>query len=188
MYPPSAAQGLVELHRVGLVHGNIKPSNVHLNHHSKPLARLSDYGFSQLRANLWSMACASDDRAQRLTYSQVVTQLESMESGKIFSLPVHSAPELLSNPRQINDTGEYLPPYPQYPHMGSDIYALGILMWTVLADRRAFVHINTEYDFCDQVHSGSRPSLDDLPLDLPVFFRDVLKACWSEGLATLSLH
>ena len=40
----------MELHSVGVVHGDIKPANILLSGHSPPLVRLADFGLSARRA------------------------------------------------------------------------------------------------------------------------------------------
>ncbi|HYD82214.1 MAG TPA: protein kinase [Paucimonas sp.] len=98
------AQAMAEAHASGLVHGDIKPSNLMIEPAGR--VRILDFGL-----------------ARRVDYHATVTAMPAETPGTV----AYMAPEILSGAR---------------PSEQSDIYALGVILYELLAGTRPFLHLN----------------------------------------------
>ena len=119
-------QGLTELHKVGVIHGDTKPDNVLLS--SKDLSEmevhLADFGFAEIRErNNWSIRGTS--------LEATITQRGT---------PIYSAPEQLYNPSQpIQNENDYDVATYARPSEKTDMYSFGVLAWEILTQKNLLI-------------------------------------------------
>ena len=150
------ARGLSELHKMGVVHADLKPANVLLNGKNPPDCRLSDFGQSFVRE------IAAGQSTLQYTQSAVMR-----------GTPVYSAPEIL----QLDDDeeGEGVA---GKASRSTDVYSLGIMMHEILSMQEPFKGLSKEMlrrKVCGDDH---RPPLDQLPSDTPPGVRALMEKCW----------
>ena len=148
-------QGLFELHKMGVIHADLKPANTLLSGKNPPDCRLADFGQSFVR----------EDAATRLGVSTF--QYTSAARGT----PVYSAPEMLSI---YNDDEEGLA---GKACRSTDVYALGIMMHEILSMQEPFKGLS-EVMLARNVCGGGRPPLDQLPNNTPPAVRALMEKCW----------
>lgn len=107
------ADALAAAHAAGVLHKDLKPANVLVNGPAQqPQVRLTDFGSGQL---------LEPDRLAQLGITRLgMTVVEQGSAGSTSGTPLYIAPELFAG---------------QSPTARSDVYALGILMYQVLAGR-----------------------------------------------------
>ena len=59
-----------------------------------------------------------------------------------------------------------------------DIYSFGILLWQLLSCKIPFYEMENENNIVEQIISGHRPSIDDLPSDIPEEIIEMIEYCW----------
>ena len=149
------AQGLFELHKMGVVHADLKPANALLSGKNPPDCRLADFGQSFVR----------EDAPTRLGVSTL--QYTSVARGT----PVYNAPEMLT----IYDSEEE--GLAGKSCRSTDVYALGIMMHEILSMQEPFKGLSREI-LARKVCGGIRPPLDQLPNDTPPGVRALMEKCW----------
>jgi serine/threonine protein kinase len=163
------AIGISELHAIGIIHGDIKPANVLLTHHSPPEVRLADFGVSSMR-----------DANEQLDYSTM--NMTNKKRGTLY----YCAPEMLENPADLADLANSGDDDLQVARASrkTDMYAFAILAWETLTRKRPFIEIKKETILAARVHRGVRPSKDQLPAECPQAVVDMMEACWSKDRST----
>ena len=154
-------RGLFELHKMGVIHADLKPANALLSGKNPPDLRLADFGHSFIREDAGS--------STRLGVSTF--QFTSVVRGT----PVYSAPEMLNYfCSDDDDEGEGLA---GKASRSTDIYSLGIMMHEILSMQEPFKGISREM-LTRNVCGGGRPPLDQLPIDMPPAVRALMEKCW----------
>jgi serine/threonine protein kinase/outer membrane protein assembly factor BamB len=159
------ARAIVELHRADIVHGDLKPANVLLSHHTPPEIRLADFGLSTIRET-------NEDRLSASTLQHTM----STKGTKLYC-----APEMLVNP--FNESFDETV---ATSSRKTDMYAFGILAWEVLCREKPFSDIRSDGALCAKVHQGVRPPISNLPPELhSTSIIEMIECCWC---ATRSLR
>jgi serine/threonine protein kinase len=166
------ARGLAELHSMGLVHGDIKPHNILLSHHSPPDIRFSDFGLSKFTGGGGGSGSSNSSNG-----GSTLQQTKNVKG-----TPVYCAPEMLVNPYD-----ESFCETVARPSRKTDMYAFAVMSWEILSRERALSECKTEAALCSKVHKGVRPSLDKLPADTPVSVVEMLTCCWDKDRRTRKL-
>ena len=152
-------RGLFELHKMGVIHADLKPANTLLSGKNPPDCRLADFGHSFVREDTGSPT--------RLGVSTF--QFTSVVRGT----PVYSAPEMLQL-FDDDDEGEGLA---GKASRSTDVYSLGIMMHEILSMQEPFKGLSREL-LARNVCSGERPPLNQLPSDTPPAVRALMEKCW----------
>jgi serine/threonine protein kinase len=137
------ATGMSVLHRLGIIHHDLKGQNVLLNSRNEPV--IADFGFAQFRG---------DGKPQ-------------------LGSSLYLAPELLTMYR----CGRYLDKFRNAEAQDDpsvDVYAYGVLVWTLFDDERNYVSGEDEY--LDLVMRGWRLPRPDDVLDS---LWSIIEDCWS---------
>ena len=79
----------------------------------------------------------------------------------------YTAPEALK--------GSSIVPYSQ----SIDVYSFGILLWQLLSGKTPFYELDN--DIKNQIISGYRPSVDDLPSDISEEIIPMIESCWNSN-------
>jgi serine/threonine protein kinase len=159
------ARGISDIHRVRVVHADLKPDNVLLSSKSSNAAiRLADFGLSTMKSMIADESFG--DSTLALT-------------ARLKGTPIYCAPEMLINPfiDGANETQV------AKPSRKTDMYAFALLAWEVLAETKPFLSIKSEAALCSKVHQGMRPDLNLLPPDTPMVIQDMITACWDKNRA-----
>ena len=154
------AQGLSELHLIGVVHGDIKPDNILFSDSNLSEVRLADFGLSAIQET-----------------SNNLQESTLMETVHFKGTPVYAAPELLTNvyEKNIQSCSRLAK-----PSRKSDMYAFAILMWEFITEKKPFDDIKNSVMLCSRVHQGYRPSLDDIPKEYPNKLKDMMSSTWDK--------
>ena len=122
----------------------------------------------------------------------------------IFSMDEHSTIEINSIHAKLGDLGRCVIGIPFYfqsldddfrytapealkgssiiPYSQSiDIYSFGILLWQLLSGKTPFYELENENNIAEQIVSGYRPSIDDLPSDIPEEIIEMIESCWNSN-------
>ena len=150
-------QGLFELHKMDVIHADIKPANVLLSGHNPPSCRLADFGQSFVR----------EDTLNGLGLSEL------QDTNVARGTPVYNAPEILRL-FDDDDDGEGLP---SKACRSTDVYSLGIMMHEILSMQEPFKGLS-EVLLARKVYGGGRPPVDQLPFDTPPSVRALMEKCW----------
>jgi serine/threonine protein kinase len=156
----SLADVLRQMHGVGGVHGDLKPQNILLSDRVNPMARVADFGLSNIRAaQFGSKTVSTTGGITRGTYR-------------------YCAPEMLPNPMDRNAKIEKA-------SASSDIFAFGTVAWELLAQQLPFGDVQTDVDLCAAVWRGERPSLEAnvVGLNIPQSVTSLIARCWQEDKA-----
>ena len=121
----------------------------------------------------------------------------------IFSMDEHSTKEINSIHAKLGDLGRSVIGIPFYfqsldkddfrytapealkgssivPYSQSiDVYSFGVLVWQILSGKIPFYEIKN--DITQQIISGYRPSVDDLPSDIPEEIIEMIESCWNSN-------
>ena len=152
-------RGLFELHKMGVIHADMKPANTLLSDKNPPDCRLADFGQSFVREDTGSPT--------RLGVSTF--QFTSVVRGT----PVYSAPEMLRL-FDDDDEGDGLA---GKASRSTDVYSLGIMIHEILSMQEPFTGLSMEM-LTRNVCGGDRPPLDQLPADTPPDVRALMEKCW----------
>ncbi|KAJ7880856.1 kinase-like domain-containing protein [Mycena leptocephala] len=147
------ALGLEYLHRNGVVHGNLKGSNVLITPSRR--ACLADFGLSSIRT-------ISDATTVRVTNSDEITRGGSVR---------YQAPEL--NSMSTDTTPD---------HFGSDVYAFACTCYEILTGKAPFYEMRNDIAVIMSVLSGKRPSLPNTILPNDSLWL-LLQDCWAQNSA-----
>ena len=79
----------------------------------------------------------------------------------------YTAPEALK--------GSSVIPYSQ----SIDVYSFGILLWQ--SGKIPFYEMENENNIVEQIISGHRPSIDDLPPGIPEEIIEMIESCWNSN-------
>ena len=148
-------QGLFELHKMGVIHADLKPANALLNSKSPPDCRLADFGQSFVREDAPT--------------HQGVSTFQHTSAAR--GTPVYNAPEMLT----IYDNDEE--GLAGKSSRSTDVYALGIMMHEILSMQEPFKGLS-EVLLARKVCGDGRPPLDQLPTDTPPAVRALMEQCW----------
>jgi len=137
-------EGLVRAHGLGIIHRDLKSSNVFvvLDTHGRPTAKLIDFGLAK--------ATAVTDRVRVPT-----------ESGLVFGTPAYMPPE------QVR--GEPL-------DFRADVYALGVVLYEMLAGRRPWVYPTVVETLYAQLFEAVPPLRYHAP-DVPPELEQIVMRC-----------
>jgi serine/threonine protein kinase len=159
----SVATGLSSLHRVGVVHGDIKPDNILLTTDSPQEAIIADFGLAAIR------------EVNQISYNPLsLTNSHTQENRNFKGTLNYCAPEMLPNFDNTNSQVRIAESSWQ-----TDIYAFAILMWEVLTAKKPFSEIEDLDDLYIQVHRNVRPDIKKLPTDTPDKVVELILCCWS---------
>jgi serine/threonine protein kinase len=145
------ARTLRFLHASGIVHGNLKPSNVLIDA-TGTRALICDIAHARLR---------DADRS-----SSAAAAAAASTGGGISCTPRYHDPAVSSGRSLLRKA--------------SDIYSFGILAWHVLAGRPPFDGMDTSAVLAHTA-AGGRPDPDALPASVPGPLRVLLSRCWWEN-------
>ena len=150
------SRGLTALHGIGIVHGDLKPSNVLLSGDNPPKIRLSDFGlssFKELPATFSSTLNSTVHKKGTIKYcAPEMLDLED-GSGKVASASRRT-----------------------------DMYALAVTTWEILVSMRPFenVSVSNQHQLEREILRGTRPPLTQLPVDTPMRVQQMIIDCWDK--------
>ena len=153
----SLADVLRQMHDVGGVHGDLKPQNILLSDRASPMARLADFGLSDIRpVQFNSKTVSTTGGITRGTYR-------------------YCAPEMLPNPNDENAKIEKAT-------ASSDMFAFGTVAWELLAQEVPFGEVQSDVNLCASVWRGERPSLEAtvVGVNVPQSVTSLIARCWQE--------
>jgi len=133
------AQGIVKLHAINVIHGDLKPANILLSEHNPPEVRISDFGLSAMKDK------------------------ESLGANSLYMTHHTKGTVKYCAPEMLNDEGDGV----ARASRRTDIYAFAIMAWEILANKRPFENIKTERALEKAVLNGDRPPMDVLPRCAP---------------------
>ena len=119
-------RGLFELHKMGVIHADLKPANTLLSGKNPPDCRLADFGHSFVR----------EDTGTPTRLGVSTFQFTNVVRGT----PVYSAPEMLQL-FDDDDEGEGLA---GKASRSTDVYSLGIMMHEILSMQEPFKGLSRE--------------------------------------------
>jgi DnaJ-class molecular chaperone/serine/threonine protein kinase len=147
---------LAEMHSSGIIHGDLKPQNVLLSLHTPPLVKLIDFGLSNIYEYEGYSSLAMGGSVLHDT-----TTLKGTRQ--------YCAPEMLRI--EVNSTDLSV-----QASRSTDMYAFGILAWEISARKLPFS--GKQFNFPQCVLEGIRPSLTDLPSNIPQSIINMITSCW----------
>jgi len=154
-------QGLSHLHRVGIVHGDLKLENVLLSGGAERHVRLADFGLSDLRS-------AAD--AAVLSQSRVSTAVQTDKKRGTWP---YMAPEMFAGPAAHQKA--------LAASRGTDVYALGTLLWEVMTGQEPWASVRGLADpvaaRLAEVRAGKPLDLSRLPADAPLAIARLIADC-----------
>lgn len=118
------AYGLFAAHQMGILHRDIKPSNILLN--SKRNAKISDFGLARPQ--------------------------EDHETGPIYGTPGYTAPEVISNPKDVDER--------------ADIFSVGVMLYELLTGelpQKAYIPVSSSVGAASDFDSIIRKSIHPSP-------------------------
>jgi len=151
---------LEHIHRVGILHSDIKPANIGFTTHNVP--KLLDFGLAHLFRE--SQRRSSSDLPPNISSRTSDLDFEkwSVVSSRFAGTPVYMSPEAI-NAR---------PPSPSF-----DLWSLAVVLYEALAGVNPFA-ADTLMDVYEKVTKVGAPDLrtyrDDLPAPLAEFFAEAL--------------
>ena len=154
-------RGLFELHKMGVIHADLKPANTLLSDKNPPDCRLADFGQSFVREDTGSPTRLGVSTFQ---YTSVVR-----------GTPVYSAPEMLRFYDGDDDGGG--DGLAGKACRSTDVYSLGIMMHEILSMQEPFKGLSLEI-LARKVCGKDRPPADQLPSDTPPAVRALMEKCW----------
>ena len=147
------ACSIAEIHSVGVVHGDLKPTNFLLTDARSLNVRISDFGMSDARQQL----------------DGTLGQSSLKRTGGAKGTPIYCAPEMM-----VPDADGVVMRHSR----STDIYAFAIIMWEILCQQRPFENISNAIQLGIMLDRGTRPPLDKLPADTPAAIITLLDQCW----------
>ena len=154
--------GLWHLHRLGIVHGDLKLENVLLSGGAERHVRLADFGLSDLR----DMANAAANFAQSRVSTAIVADK------KRGTWP-YMAPEMFAGPAAHQKA--------LAASRGTDVYALGTLLWEVMTGQEPWASVRGLADpvaaRLAEVRAGKPLDLSRLPADAPLAIARLIADC-----------
>ena len=157
------AQNIAEFHKIGVVHGDIKPDNILLSSTdiSQTEVRLADFGFAE--------------------FHEKFELIETSLKGTVIQrgTPVYSAPEQLYNSSALTPTQVDVVQYAR-PSEKTDMYSFAILTWEVLTQQKSFSHIKSSVELAMKVRQGLRPDINLLPQECSLPIRNMIERCWDK--------
>ena len=150
------ARGLFELHKIGVIHGDIKPSNVLLTDKTVPEVRIADFGTSFVHDK--------GAMESRLGTSSI------QRTNVIRGTPLYSAPEMFDSMAKASRS--------------TDVFAFGITMHEILSRTIPYENLRLHpKQFQDSVCNDVRPDLALLPSDTPPSLVILIQKCWDGNRA-----
>ncbi len=142
-----AAEAISEAHGLGIVHRDVKPSNLFLADDSLgvPLVKVLDFGISK------RVAIDAGIESASLTAPQT-----------ILGSPRYMSPEQLRDPRSVDAR--------------TDVWGLGITLYELLTGRMPF-ECDSIPELCSLIFTCVAPRADILRADIPASLADVLEQC-----------
>jgi TPR repeat protein/serine/threonine protein kinase len=148
-------KALCDLHRHGVIHGDLKSANVLLDKRTPPTVRVCDFGISSFIEDVASLA----------TTFQTAVSFQGTY--------VYAAPEMLI-PR-VSDGKQ------TKASRSTDVYALGVLMWEILTGKLPFQ--GSESAVLSMLIAGERPNVKLLETLIPKEYLEtitsLIERCWS---------
>jgi serine/threonine protein kinase len=140
-----------------------------LSGHHPPEVRLADFGVAVLREAKENESGGNNNNNKNNSTMQMTSHMRGT--------PVYCAPEMLINPYKITETD--LNQAVAQSSRKTDMYAFGMLMWEVFAEKKPFSELRNDILLASSVHSGKRPGIDQLVPGTPTSVIDLIQACWS---------
>jgi eukaryotic-like serine/threonine-protein kinase len=131
------AAGLDACHRTGVIHRDLKPRNVMIDLAHGDRVKIIDFGLSRLRRA--SPATAIDDEEEAPVSSRPPITLR----GFVFGTIAYMSPETALGMDAVDER--------------SDLYALGVILYEMLAGRRPFAATTAAELFAEQRAKGAPP-------------------------------
>ena len=159
----SLADALRHMHGVGGIHGDLKPQNILLSDRVNPMARLADFGLSDIRP----VEHGGNNRTK--------TKTMSMAGGNPRGTLPYCSPDIIPNP---DDPSFKI----AKASASSDIYAFGMISWEFFAQLRPYENIQNDVNLCAAVWRGERPSLEPnvVGMNLPQSVTLLIASCWQK--------
>ena len=146
-YATQIANGLSAAHEKGIVHRDLKPENVFVTEDGR--VKILDFGLAKVTAE--SEDPGEDDR----------TMQRGTSPGTVLGTAGYMAPEQVRG-RSVDAR--------------TDIFALGVVMYEMLAGRRAF-RGDSAADIMSAILKEDPPSLEDLPTPVPQGIERIVRRC-----------
>ncbi|CAM6073660.1 unnamed protein product [Sphagnum tenellum] len=167
------AAGMAYLHDKGIVHGDLKASNVLIKHHGGQIdAKITDFGVSQkIQLDMRGDASSSDANSTSSMYS-----LNSLS--KVVGTTGWMAPEVFDMQTEDEEMSAVEPKYngkaPKY-NGKADVYSFAITCSEVLTRKPPFGKHVERRSISKLVRRGVRP---ELPVDINTKLSSLIQYCW----------
>lgn len=148
-----AGTALAEAHRAGIIHRDVKPSNLWLSRRpdGRPLVKVLDFGISKL-------ADAPDG-----TRGGIITT----DTTAVFGSPMYMSPEQVRSSKNVT--------------AAADVWALGVVLFELLAGRPPFTG-ETAAAVLAAVMADEPPPLDRLRREVPTEIARLVERCLTKSV------
>lgn len=160
------ADALSELHRIGIIHGDLKPSNILLSDGVNPSIKIADFGLSTITEQI---------------PATIISDLQTTRT-QVNCTHLYAAPEMLPNPFHNGEQRYAL------PSRSTDIYAFALICYEVISGQKPFGHITpavNDLTLPGLLHSteNNRPLIDQTTLSdqVPTVVRQLMVDCWDSN-------
>jgi len=163
----SVACALEHLHKHGLVHGNLKPTNIMFDVVDDRHVCVGDMGFTRLRGSA-AMTTRCDP--------PVWTAPELLYGGGVGTdVDLYQTMETMDVPRgDSGGEGECREPTP-----ASDVYSLAMIMWQVCMRKRPYEDLNF-IQVALAIQQSQRPPIPSSEAVCPKAFANLMQSCWND--------
>lgn len=162
----SVACALEHLHKHGLAHGNLKPTNIMFDAVDRHVC-IGDMGFTRLRGS-----AAMTTRCDPPVWT--APELLYVNGGVGTDVDLYQTIETMDVPRDRSGEEVCRGPTP-----ASDVYSLAMIMWQVCMRKRPYEDLNF-IQVALAIQQRQRPPIPSSEAVCPKVFANLMQSCWSD--------